>query len=212
MLGVFFLALSVSIDALGTGLSYSVRGIQIPFFAKFLMSVLAYLFSSFSVFAGITLSQILPEDFAKILGVLILCLMGFWIIFQARFKKEEPVKPVKNEKRIFSFIIKSMGITIKIIRDPKSGDLNGSSYIEPIEAVYIGIALSVDSLCAGVGAAMMGLNDAFIPLSVAAMQFIFLTLGSWVGKKLMKFNLNAKIWVFISGSVLVMLGLMRLVG
>ncbi len=210
MLAVVFLAISLSIDALGTGLSYSVRGIVIPFFAKFIMSILAYLFSSLSLFAGIALSNILPDNFAKIIGVSILCLMGLWIIFQSYIKKEEKEPKAKSKKRIFSFFIKSMGITINIIRNPQSGDLNGSSYIEPIEAVYIGIALSVDSLGAGVGAGLMGLNNLFIPLTVAVMQYIFITFGSWIGTKLAKLKLSPKIWVFVSGSVLIMLGFIRL--
>lgn len=44
---------------------------------------------------------------------------------------------IYHKKRNYNFIIKSLGITIKIIRDPISSDLDGSKRIDLKEAIYL---------------------------------------------------------------------------
>ena len=53
----------------------------------------------------------------------------------------------KAEQKVYSFFIEFLGITIKIIKNPISSDLNNSNVIEPKEALFLSLALSLDSFC-----------------------------------------------------------------
>ncbi len=211
MLAIMLLGVSLSIDALGTGLSYGFRNIKVPFVAKAIISLFAFGFTALSVFIGERLSALLPANIAKSIGILILFFMGVWIIFNGlRPKKQKEPNIRKNDSTVFSLIIKSMGITIKIIKDPNQGDMDGSLCIEPIEALYIGIALSIDSLGAGIAAASLSLNNILIPFAVATGQFMFLSLGGCIGRKISAYNKDSKKWVVASGGLLIALALARI--
>ena len=53
----------------------------------------------------------------------------------------------KNNEKIYSFFIELLGITIKIIKNPTSSDLDSSHSIDSKEALFLGFALSLDSSC-----------------------------------------------------------------
>ncbi len=217
MIGITLLAVSLSIDALGTGLSYGVRKISLPIFAKLIICTLAYTFTALSLFLGTKLTMFLSPTIAEAIGIVVLFCMGAFVIFQGT-RQKKPAEKIYNEqnneqnsepKKIFSFIIKSFGITIQIIRNPKFGDMDNSLSIEPIEALYIGIALSIDSLGAGIAASTLSLNNAIIPLCVALTQFVFLTIGTSAGKKISTYNSDSKVWVLVSGGLLLALAMFR---
>lgn len=210
MFNILALAFSLSIDALGIGTSYGIRKIKIPIYATVIIAALAFLFTSVSIFFGTILLHFLPPSIAKLIGIFILILMGIWIIYQGLHDKKEVKDTSKKDETIFNMIIKSLGITIKIIRTPEYCDMDKSSSIEPIEALYLGVALSVDSIGAGIGTAVLGLNTIAIPICVAVFQILFLHIGLTIGKKLRIFNGESNIWVILSGSILILVGIIRL--
>ncbi len=210
--GILILAISLSIDSLGIGVAYGVREIKIPLNAKIIISILSFTFTSISIFFGGLVVKILPPVAAKSFGIIILMLMGVWIIYQALHEKETEKKPPDEEKTILNILIKSLGISIKIIHHPETCDMNKSSTIDPFEALYLGTALSIDSFGAGIGSAAVGLNSIFIPVAVALCQLIFLCTGLFIGKKIAvskMIKVNNNIWSIISGSLLIVLGILR---
>lgn len=115
------------------------------------------------------------------------------------------------KKKNYNFIIKSLGITIKIIRDPISSDLDGSKRIDWKEALYLGFALSLDSIGVGIGGSIVGINSIMYPILVAGFQLIFLSLGNFIGKKLISsISLPKNIWSVISGILLIIIGIYKL--
>ena len=55
-------------------------------------------------------------------------------------------------------------ITIKIIKNPISSDLDKSNTIDSKEALFLGLALSLDSYCIGIGFSMINSFSFFIPI------------------------------------------------
>ncbi len=208
---IIILAVSLSIDALGIGISYGIRKIKVPLYAFMIVSTLAFLFSATSIALGSLLLVFLPKSVSVWIGVVILICMGVWIIYQG-LKTEQQPKPKKEKKepKPINIFIKSLGITIKIIRTPESCDLDRSNSIDPLEAVYLGIALSIDSFGAGIGSAVMGLNSISIPVAVVLFQILFLSSGLLIGKKISFHRSESNVWVVISGSLLIVLALTRL--
>jgi len=77
--------------------------------------------------------------------------------------------------------LKPLGITVQVIRNPMLCDIDRSRSISPFEAIFLGTALSVDSISVGIGYALLGPVGPLAPLAVGLCQFAFLCLGGWIG-------------------------------
>ena len=136
--------------------------------------------------------------------------MGFFICFQALKKEKKVVK--NNIKKTYSFFIKFLGITIKIIKNPTSSDLDKSKKIDGKEALFLSLALSIDTICIGIGGSIVGINNLIFPFLISFFQIFFLELGSFLGKKLNYFsNLPTNIWSVVSGILLILLGIIKII-
>ncbi len=220
MINYIILAISVSIDSLGIGITYGIRNTKLFLLSKFILFIISVLITSIAILIGKLICFILPNNFTNCIGIFILIFLGLWIIYQS-FKNEEnnwsqdssktPPPAICNKKKSYNFIIKSLGITIQIIRDPISSDLDGSKKIDWKEALYLGIALSLDSIGVGIGGSIVGLNSIIFPILVACFQLIFLSFGNFLGKKISSsINLPKNIWSIISGALLIIIGICRL--
>lgn len=209
VLGVLLLAGSLSMDALGIGISYGVRGIRTPVAAKVIICAISMAVLGVSILVGSVLAMVLPPLAAKLLGASMLGLLGVFVILQAFWKKEP--KPKKRKKEtVRSIMLKSLGITVKIIRNPPSCDFDSSKTLDGFEAVYLGMALSVDSIGVGFGSAVMGLNTMLVPVSAGVFQMLFLSAGTLLGGKLARCaRVEPKIWTVISGLLLIGIAVIR---
>lgn len=207
------LAISTSIDSLGIGITYGIRNTKISTIATVILFFISIAITNFSLFIGSKLSTFLPEQITSIIGCILLCCMGAWIFYQSCCSKKLDVHSnSKIEKKVHQFFIKFLGITIQIIRDPISSDLDNSHKIDSKEAIYLGIALSLDSVCIGIGGSILGLGSILFPFLVATFQIIFLTFGRFLGKKILKIStLSPSIWNKISGILLISIGISRFI-
>ena len=209
IIGVILLAISLSIDALGIGCSYGLRKIKVPLAAKCIIAVISMMVTALAVFLGAWINQWLPGGVAQALGAGILIVLGLWILVQGA-GEEKPKDTQIEEKTIFHMIIRSLGITIQIIKRPEICDINRSNRIEPGEALYLGFALSMDSIGVGIASASLGFNYLMIPLFVAFFQILFLSAGILVGKKLSGFRVDHRVWTYLSGLLLIFIGIARI--
>ena len=125
-------------------------------------------------------------------------------------------------KNIFSkSFFKILGVSILIIMglviitkknyNECTFDLDNSNDIDYKEAMLLGFALSLDSLCIGVGAFALGINMFLFALIVACLQYLFLTIGNLLGIHLSNLkNIPQNIWPKISGLILILIGFLKL--
>lgn len=211
LLAYVILAASVSIDALGIGVTYGLRNTKISGFAKIILFIISILITGFSVFVGNSISNIFSAGFTTFIGSVLLVVMGLFVIYQALMNKEKVNTDVKeSEPKIYRFFIEFLGITIQIIRNPISSDLDGSKKIDVKEALYIGTCLSIDSFCVGICGSIIGYSSFLFPILVAAFQLFFLSLGRLLGEKIYSItNLPENIWNVLSGVLLICIGVSR---
>ena len=203
-LSVLIIAISLSIDALGIGISYGVREIKIPLISKAIISLQSFLIMTISLFLGNIIFDLIPSYLGKYIGVIILFGMGIFMIVQPYLPKKEKVYRIKT------FSLKYAGLTIKIIKSPPVCDFNLSKTIEPFEALYLGIALSIDSLGVVFGSSAVGITI-LLPLLAVVFQIILLSIGILWGKKVKKAsNISENIWVALSGTILIFMGLIKI--
>ncbi len=208
LFGIILLAMSLSMDSMGIGISYGLRKVRISLIVKIIISLISIIFTATSIFIGELILLIIDKDIAKLLGCLMLIGLGAFIIYQALRKNQKDKKSIRPMTR--SFMLKSFGITIKIIRDPISCDFDRSSHIDIKEAIYLGVALSIDSFGAGISSVVSGLDSYFIPLAVGLCQFLFLSGGIILGKKISTLKkVDSKIFVVASGVLLIVLAFIR---
>lgn len=175
MINSCLLALSVSIDSFGIGVTYGIKNAKIRRVSMLILMAISILFTSISFFIGDFISGILSEFFTKIVSSGILILLG-----------------------------------IIIIIDPIPFDFDGSKGIEIKEALILGLALSLDSVCVGISSSIGGFYNFSFPLLVASFQALFLSLGNFLGKKIaLKFKLSEKYLKLISGILLIIFGILK---
>ncbi len=219
LLNCLFLAISSSIDSLGIGITYGIKNTKITIGAKFILFFLSFVISILSIYFGNLLKYLFPDFLIHYLGGCILVIMGLFLCFQS-LKTSKPnykIKDIKDLKisdteKIYSFFIKCLGITIKIIKNPSSSDLDKSNTIDSKEALFLGLALSLDSFCIGVGFSMIHTFSIIFPLLTSCFQLFFLSFGNYCGKKLYSFNkLPDNIWSIISGILLIIIGFCKMI-
>lgn len=142
---MLFLAISSSIDSFGIGITYGIRNTKISNSAKLILFVISFIVSFFAVYSGDFLKDLLPDNIANYIGCCLLIFLGGFVCFQS-FKKDtkNPVcDEVFAEPKIYRFFIKFLGITIQIIKNPSSSDLDKSNLIDGKEALFLGVTLFI---------------------------------------------------------------------
>lgn len=211
---LLILALALSIDAFGIGVSYGIRKINFKITSFFVISFIAFLFSSVSIFFGNIIASIFSDKITSFISILILVMLGLFIIKKALEDNEEEKKLPsidKEHKNICSVFIKSLGITINIIKTPYICDIDKSLKIEPKEAFFLGIALSLDSIATSIYVSSFKRYSFIFPIFIVIFQLTFLLLGTFLGKKTRLKLLDENKISIISGITLIVIAFGRLV-
>ncbi|HHX18318.1 MAG TPA: sporulation membrane protein YtaF [Clostridium sp.] len=211
---VILLAFSLSLDAFGVGLSYGVRKIKIPMFSKIIICFFSIFYAGIALIGGKYLASFLPQNISKIVGITILFVMGTLIVIQTLIKKDTQQYPsysyINEEKTLAKIAIKSLGITVKVIKNPVEGDIDKSGKIEFVESILLGLALSVDAIGVTLGVSLTGFYSIFIPFAAGLFQFAFLFAGTYLGEKFALIEkVNKKAMAILPGLLLLALALIN---
>lgn len=212
MLNYILLAFCVSIDSFGIGITYGIKNTKISLLAKCILFLFAIIIANLSMFFGQILTALLPNIIVNFLGSAILIFMGIWVIHQC-FHNSSAMQEfhLDTSEKVYTFFIKCLGITIQIIKNPISSDFDGSHKIDWKEAIFLGIALSLDLFCVGIGSSIIGVNSIIFPILVATFQLCFLSLGGYLGKRLSSISkIPETTWSIISGILLIGIGISKL--
>lgn len=209
LLNAIILAISASIDSFGVGITYGIKKTKISIAAIIVLLILSIFFTSVSITFGNILSSYISPSVSSIIGVSILILIGIFILYGAIFKKEKNSKS-KSKHKEYSFFIKFLGITVNIIKDPINSDFDNSNKIDIKEAIFLGIAMSLDSISIGFGCSTIGINSFLFPLLTSFFQILFLCAGKLLGKKISSISsIPQNIWNIISGVILICMGIVK---
>lgn len=202
MLANFFFAMALSMDGLGMGLSYGLRKIKISCFPLFIICISSGLAILFSMICGEMLAAFLAERVASVLGACILIVVGVWIILQNYFLN-------LVGSHLYRLEAQRLELVLSILKEPVRADLNSSGEIDAQEAIFLGIALAMDALGAGFGAALAGYSLLWTPILVAVVEFLMINLGLLIGEVLYLCDFK-KVLTIAPGAIIVILGLAKL--
>lgn len=178
---ILLISIALSIDALGIGVSYSLKGVSFPANSRIIIGMVSAGIMWGSMEAGEMLNQILPGTVTKIAGIGILALIGITFIKNSLFGAEEAIY-----------------------------DLDRSSKIDGKEAVILGFALSADSISAGIAISTIGFFNLYFPVAVGIMQIFFLSTGGYIVKhcKFIK-RVDKRMCGVFSGVLLITIAILR---
>lgn len=175
MFNSILLALSVSVDSFGIGITYGIKNTKFYLSSKCILFILSILVTSCSLIVGNFISLVLSELITKIISSSVLIIIG----------------------------------TIILI-DPLPFDFDNSKFIDIKEAFALGISLSLDSFCIGIGSTIGGYSNILFPLLASSFQLLFINIGIKFGNKLIKkSSLSDKIWNIVSGIFIILFGILK---
>ena len=210
LFNTFLLAFSASIDSLGVGITYGIKRTRIPFIGIFVLFLLSLFVTSLSIFFGNTLSNLFSANFTTIIGGFLLCCIGIFIIYGAVGNKEKKCTKNISKHKEYNFFINFLGITINIIKNPINSDLDKSNVIDIKEAIFLGLALSLDSISIGLVGSVIGTNSFMFPILISLFQIFFLSVGKFLGNKISNISkLPNNFWSIISGIILIFIGIIK---
>ncbi|PWA05459.1 sporulation membrane protein YtaF [Pueribacillus theae] len=204
-LALLLLAIAVSLDGFGVGFTYGLRKMKIPFRSLMIIASCSALVLLSAMGIGSIIGGWISPHLAESLGGVILILIGAWMIYRL---KHPNGKKSKNNQMIVNFEIKSLGIVIQVLEKPMVADFDESGTITGIEALILGLALSMDAFGAGISAALLGYSPLFLAISIACMSSIFVLSGMKCGLILSKIKWMER-FSLIPGVLLIVLGIFK---
>jgi putative sporulation protein YtaF len=205
---LLLLAFAVSLDSFSVGFTYGLRKMQMPLKSIIIIAGCSALSLMVAVSIGHGLERIISPRVTESLGGIILIGLGAWVLYQF-FRPEKAKNLLPHEKTLINFEIQSLGLVIHILKKPLSADFDQSGTITGIEALMLGLALSLDAFGAGVGAAMLGFSPYYLAATVAIMSSLFVFLGIKSGTFFSHSGWVQKL-TFLPGILLIIIGIWKI--
>ena len=201
------LVLALSLDAFVASLAYGANKIKIPFTSVTIINLVCAGFLALSIFFGTLIKKILPQNITTIISFTILILLGVYYLFEGIVKSCLQKKSVLGKKVKFKLF--DIWFIIDIYIDETKADLDNSKRLNSKEALYLALALSLDSLAIGFGSSLGNINYIHVILLSLIFDMVAIWSGLFIGRNLAeksKINLS-----WLAGSILIVLAFLKLV-
>ena len=206
MLESLLLVFSLCVDAFVASFAYGTNKIKIPVVSNIILTSISTLFLMLSIALGSLIHGLISEKLAHIICFIILFLLGFLRVFEGFLKNylnKKALSPHNIEVTLFNF-----KLVLNVYADVTLADLDHSKSLSTKEALYLGTALSLDSLIVGFGAALAPISFLQITFFSIIFTFLAIAIGTFVGSKCAeKLDIDLS---WLSGLILMILALLKI--
>lgn len=207
MIESLILVSSLCIDTFVASIAYGTDRIKIPFYSNLVINLVCSLFLGISLALGGFLKDFLSPNTASVLSFALLLSLGFFRLFESFFKTY--VRKFSSTGAPLTFKVFDFKFVLEIYANETKADYDKSKTLTLKEAVYLAVALSLDSLAVGFGSSLVSINH----LQVIILSFVIgtfcLFVGVHIGKKFIeKVDLNLS---WLSGLMLIVLAFIRFI-
>ena len=183
---IIFLGIAANLDNLGIGLAYGIQKTRIPIRSNVTIALISMGVTYAAMIAGDNITAFIPIQTADILGGLLLCGIGIWMLCQPKFQQTNPFE------------------------DATVADMDGNRIISIRESIPLGFVLAANCLATGFGMGVSGNSVIGTMMSVGFFSFITIGVSHHFGRRL------ANTWVgrfpaAIAGGLLILIGFVELV-
>lgn len=204
---LILLAFTLSLDSCSVGLTYGLRNVRIPLKSIIVIGICSAVVMILSMGIGHMIAQVFSPVLATRIGGLVLVAIGAWVLYQ--FFQSDKKEEAPQEEKVWNLEIASLGLVIQILRKPTVADFDKSGTISGVEALLLGMALSLDSFGAGIGASLLGYSPFMMAGLVAVMSSLFLFIGMKAGTILSNMRWLQKL-TFLPGILLIIIGIWKM--
>jgi len=180
ILEICTISLVLNIDALLFGITFGIKNIKICLVSKMIIFITSFSITLISYLLGKYVSIFLNKNISYIISSAMMIFLGLALILKTAIDKEDSSK----KKMLVNLNLHSLGLTIKIIKEPTASDIDKSGTIEAIEAIFIAIALSLDALSATFSLSLCADLKIYTIFLIPTIQFIALSAGNLFGQRL----------------------------
>ena len=205
MLESILLVLSLCVDACVASFAYGTNKIKIPLRSSIILTGISTLFLMISISTGSLIHSIIPEDIAHIICFLLLFILGFMRLFEGFLKNylnKRALSPNNIEVTLFDF-----KLVLNVYANATLADLDHSKCLSSKESFYLGVALSLDSLIVGFGAALGPISSVEVFIFSIIFNLLAIIFGALLGSKCAEKTELDLSW--ISGVILIILALQK---
>ncbi|MCR0262827.1 manganese efflux pump [[Clostridium] innocuum] len=204
MWNAFLLVIALSLDSFLASLAYGGEHIRIPWKSAILISSIGVLFLSLSLYTAAFIQQFIPPYICRLISFLIFFMIGISSLFQGTIKSF--LGTYKRKK--LSFEYSGISFVLDIYLDETKADADHSKLLSLKEALYLAIALSIDSLASGFA---LGISIVQ-PLPVLIISFcigiLAILCGSFLGSRMLSLKECRLSW--LSGVLFLILAFSRI--
>jgi len=199
------LVLVVSLDAFVASIAYGSKRIKIPFSSNLVINIICSSILGISLFFGYLVQKVVPSSITTIISFLLLFSLGIYSLFESLIKTYLKSRPdAKKEVRLKIF---DVDFIINIYLDKTNADLDDSKRLDFKEALYLGTALSLDSLAIGFSNSFGNVNYFHAVALSFIVNMIAINGGLFLGKEIVKkTNLNLS---WLAGTILIILAFLK---
>lgn len=200
------LALALSIDAFIASFAYGSNKIKIPMTSIQVINFLCSFILGASLMAGALIRPYIPGNVTVAVCFYILLILGVVKLLDSFAKSV--IRKHNSINREIRFAMFNFKFILTLYADPIEADIDASKQISPSEAASLAVALSLDGLAVGFGAALGSVNGLAVFLCSLVTNMLAVILGCYAGNKVagkLPFNLS-----WLSGALLIALAVAKL--
>ncbi|MFC4403693.1 manganese efflux pump [Gracilibacillus xinjiangensis] len=199
MITLTLVAIAISMDSFFIAFTYGLKKMELSIGQMAKIAAIVGSVITLSMTVGKLIVKYLSESQAEIIAGAILVIIG--IVFLLSNVKLT-VNRLPLWKKLFFFF--------DILKKPMKADLDQSGKINGVEVLVLGIALSLDSIGAGVAISMLDVPRIIAALMVMTITLLFLKLGLITGKYFSGFQKMDRL-SFIPGCILIVIGMTKII-
>lgn len=207
LLEALLLVFVLSLDAFVASVAYGTNKIKIPFLSIAIISTICSALLAISLFLGSILKFIIPDKIAISISFVILLLLGVYYLFESLIKTYLKKNSSSNKKIKIKLL--NLHLILDIYLDETKADFDDSKNLNSKEALYLAIALSIDSLAVGFANSFGNINYILTIIFSFLAGILVIVTGLFIGRHLI--NTIKVNFSWISGVLLIALAILKLV-
>lgn len=200
------LSFALSMDAFAASFAYGSNNIKIPMASVQTINVICSAMLGVSLLAGTYLRQFIPARLTAGLCFCILFLLGLVKLLDSVTKSI--IRKHNSVSRQIHFSMFNFRFVLSLYADPEAADRDHSKTISPAESASLAVALSLDGIAVGFGAALGNVNILAAVLCSLLTNALAVILGAYAGNKAVQklpFDFS-----WISGAILILMAFAKL--
>ncbi len=200
------LAWALSLDAFVASFAYGSKKIKIPFRSVQTINLICTGITAVALVSGGFIKRFIPGEWTLLISFGALLILGMVKLMDSVTKAI--IRKHSHLHKQLKFSMFNFKFILSLYADPEKADVDGSKTLSPTEAISLAIALSLDGITVGLGAAIGNVNGLAVILSSLFTNTLAVVLGSFIGNKAadtVNFDLS-----WLSGVILIVLAFSKL--